>query len=113
MPLTGEAKLAYQRQYQKDNRQRLLTAKQVRWAEQKAFIRQAKTRPCTDCGIQYPYYVMEFDHVQGDKKYDLSRLGKLQASWKTIEAEIAKCQVVCSNCHRERTAQRMATASGV
>lgn len=103
MPLTGEAKLEYQREYQKNNRERLLAEKKKRLNEQRELIRAAKDRPCTDCGVQYPHYVMDFDHVRGEKKYDLCRLGKIAASWQTIEDEIAKCEVVCSNCHRERT----------
>lgn len=68
-------------------------------------VRIAKARPCADCGVQYPYYVMQFDHLK-DKKFNLSskvhRIGRAK-----VEAEIAKCDVVCANCHAERTYQRM------
>ena len=57
--------------------------------------------PCADCGIFYPHYVMDFDHLF-DKKFNIStnikRKGRRQ-----LLAEIAKCEVVCSNCHRIRT----------
>ena len=65
-------------------------------------IKMAKDRPCADCGIKYPYYVMDFDHGH-DKSFTIAewrtaRKGRIQ-----VLAEIAKCDVLCANCHRERT----------
>jgi hypothetical protein len=68
-------------------------------------IRQAKSRPCTDCGIQYPYYVMDFDHRDGaEKLFELNSVARKTV--KDILREIEKCDVVCANCHRERTHRR-------
>lgn len=68
-------------------------------------IREYKSGPCADCGIQYPYYVMDFDHRQGeDKVINLANASRMTRS-KILE-EIAKCDAVCSNCHRERTHKR-------
>lgn len=58
--------------------------------------------PCTDCGNSYPPYVMDFDHVDDNKLNNVSSL-KSFGNFKTLVAEIAKCEVVCSNCHRART----------
>lgn len=63
--------------------------------------------PCTDCGISYPYVVMQFDHVRGDKVANVSRLVARLAAWHRIEAEIAKCELVCANCHALRTHRRL------
>jgi hypothetical protein len=60
--------------------------------------------PCRDCGKFYPYYVMDFDHVRGTKFKEIASL--LAYSFATLSAEIEKCDIVCSNCHRERTYQR-------
>lgn len=69
--------------------------------------REAKEVPCTDCGVQYPPHVMQFDHVRGVKLFDIgSRAGQGTVSLATLRAEIAKCEVVCANCHAERTYQR-------
>ncbi len=66
---------------------------------------EAKSRPCADCGIQYPYYVMDFDHRDGGLKefplYSVHGVTK-----RAILREIEKCDVVCANCHRERTHRR-------
>jgi hypothetical protein len=48
---------------------------------------------------------MDFDHVGEDKLMNIAKMAGL--SWARIEAEIAKCEVVCSNCHRIRTWQRL------
>ena len=59
--------------------------------------------PCIDCG-NADVRVLEFDHLR-DKAFDVS--AKLSdCSWKTLLEEIEKCDVVCANCHRRRTAQR-------
>lgn len=79
-------------------------AKKVRLAdENRRRIQEAKSVPCTDCKIQYPYYVMDFDHL-GDKVYNVHDMDL--TSTKKILDEMAKCEVVCSNCHRIRTYER-------
>jgi hypothetical protein len=70
------------------------------------WYRAQKSRPCHDCGIQYPYYIMQFDHVRGQKMFNLSKCASSPHSKKKVEAEIAKCEVVCANCHASRTWQR-------
>ena len=66
------------------------------------YIQERKAKPCTDCGVQYPYWVMQFDHVDPSTKLylpsDLER-----RSWATIDRELEKCEVVCANCHMHRT----------
>lgn len=71
-----------------------------------AHVVAAKDKPCLDCGNRYPHYVMDFDHVRGEKIGDVSALMR-NASIAKIDAEIAKCDLVCSNCHRERTWERL------
>src|SRR5690348_3569703 len=61
----------------------------------------AKSRPCADCNVRYRPYQMDFDHVRGSKRGCLARM--TTQSLDAIRAEIAKCDVVCSNCHRHRT----------
>jgi hypothetical protein len=75
----------------------------------KRFLRSVKDVPCMDCGRRYPFYVMEHDHRDGETKlFNISDLisKKLRVSMETLKKELAKCDVVCANCHRERTYQR-------
>lgn len=57
---------------------------------------------CTDCGNKN-VLVLEFDHVRGTKKGHISDFVRLAYSWNTILKEMAKCEIVCANCHRIRT----------
>jgi hypothetical protein len=87
-----------------------LKSEKVSVAKQKAhlakYIREHKERhPCMDCKEFYPYYVMDFDHVRGKKHANVMELIPT-LSKKKIDEEIAKCEVVCSNCHRIRTHMR-------
>lgn len=67
------------------------------------FINRAKARPCADCGVQHNPWVMQFDHRNPqEKQFELGCLKK-KYSLKRIQSEIAKCDVVCANCHFERT----------
>lgn len=55
---------------------------------------------CIDCGDDR-WQVLEFDHVKGAKKYNISRMYKLSLA--RIQKEIAKCEIRCANCHRMKT----------
>lgn len=72
--------------------------------------RAAKNQPCVDCGVKYPYYVMQFDHLPEYEKTFTIGQNRLM-SIERLESEIAKCDVVCSNCHAERSHQRRNKAS--
>lgn len=76
-------------------------------AEKRKVVADAKAAGCVDCGLVMPDHpeVFDFDHVQPGKV-------KPVAQWVTtgtiddILEEIARCEVVCANCHRIRTASR-------
>lgn len=72
----------------------------------RAAIREAKSAPCADCGVTYPYYVMDLDHRAGETKSHVVNKMPGRFSTTTILAEIAKCDAVCANCHRIRTHAR-------
>lgn len=60
---------------------------------------------CSDCGQKYPSYILDFDHVYGKKVANIGQMLNY-FSVEDILKEVAKCEIVCSNCHRERTYQR-------
>ena len=77
-----------------------------RRAKIRQVIVEAKARPCEDCGVEYPTCVMQFDHVRGEKKLSIGSATALIKSLIALHEEIAKCEVVCANCHALRTETR-------
>jgi len=98
------------KKYYHQNHERQLTLALLRKErykkERRNFILELKKdKPCIDCGNLYPSCVMDFDHRAGETKirsiswmvlHDTSNMEK-------IKLEIAKCDLVCANCHRIRT----------
>lgn len=61
--------------------------------------------PCVDCGEDDPV-VLQFDHVRGAKTKDISQLLRARVTVPVLEAEAAKCDIRCANCHIRRTARQ-------
>ena len=75
--------------------------------ERNLFVGDAKNVPCQDCKVSYPTWIMDFDHRPGEIKVaGVSALVRDKCSLSVIQEEINKCDVVCSNCHRNRTHMR-------
>lgn len=90
--------LQYQSEYQRskgrENRHRRF-----------AWLDKAKDVPCLDCGGRFPPECMDFDHRDPSVKlFDVSGAVVSGRSVLSVQKEIAKCDVVCANCHRIRTA---------
>ena len=60
------------------------------------------THPCVDCGETDPV-VLEFHHL-GNKEADVASLVGRGHSLEKIIKEIEKCEVLCGNCHKRKTA---------
>lgn len=97
-------KIYYQKAYERPERKKQIReAVDRRRQKLRALIHSLKTGSCADCGKTYPPYVLDFDHRE-DKIENVSLLVyKRGWSEKRIREEIAKCDLVCANCHRERT----------
>lgn len=108
----------------KDKDKQRAAIKRHYYANRQAYIDKAKKRkkrirdwvnsqkeasPCADCGVSYPYYVMDFDHV-GEKVTEINKI-IYSSSIAALTKEIEQCELVCSNCHRERTYLRSTTVS--
>ena len=98
---------AYSRQhYQSNKTQHNARRVQNRYGEAKAkrsVIDARKSVPCMDCGVRFPSYVMDFDHREPRRKLFEISGSEYRFTLEVIIAEMDKCDVVCSNCHRIRT----------
>ena len=58
--------------------------------------------PCAHCGGVFPAVCMDHDHIDPNTK-KLCVAQMMGYSWKMIKDEIAKCELLCANCHRIKT----------
>jgi len=85
----------------------VLRAKERRRARARAIVlRYLADHPCRDC-VERDAVVLEFDHTR-DKVGNVSKMIADGASPAALREELGKCDVVCVNCHRRRTATRAA-----
>jgi hypothetical protein len=102
-----DRKAASIRHYQANKKRYFERNKKYR-KELSGYVNKIKEEtPCADCLKNYPYYVMDFDHLEGSEKVGivsyLCKTGRIGA----MKKEILKCELVCANCHRERTHRRL------
>jgi hypothetical protein len=78
----------------------------VSQAFKKEWVRQYKVEHgCVDCGYNANPVALGFDHLPGTVKVRDIKSGQ-QLGWQALQDEIAKCEVVCMNCHHIRTSER-------
>ncbi len=90
---------AYQENSEREKaNNRIWFAKEFEW-----YI-SLKDNPCSDCNQKFHFSAMQWDHRPGtDKVESVSRLMGGYRGRKIILEEIAKCDLVCANCHSIRT----------
>jgi hypothetical protein len=65
---------------------------------------------CADCGYKAHPEALDFDHRNPtEKRFWISKIKTLSLA--SLMAEVAKCDVVCANCHRIRTYNRRVGAT--
>lgn len=69
-----------------------------------AFVEWLKSSPCQGGGT-FPACCMDFDHRR-DKVTDVSKMLRSKFTNDEVMLELAKCELVCANCHRIRTRVR-------
>lgn len=75
--------------------------------ELREWVYDIKSSPCIDCKQVYPPEIMQFDHLEvGSKTSTISRMVSDLYSKIMILKEIAKCDLLCPNCHAVRTHKR-------
>lgn len=107
--LCKPCRTAYNKQWYLDNKEKqklVATRNNIKYAlRANEIINKFKDKPCADCNVAYPSHIMDCDHVSGVKLNDVSKMKK--GNIEALIAELAKCEVVCSNCHRDRTFKRL------
>ncbi len=100
-PSHKEQKTDYNKQYYKDNAEYFREAKRRRIEEIDEFVRQQKVGLCCKrCGND-DVRVLDFHHRdKNDKEAGIAYIRTKGWCNKRILQEIAKCEVLCSNCHR-------------
>ena len=100
----GAKKSGYSQRWRESEKgkQSLSAASKRLTSKKRAWVQAEKVkRGCIDCGYSKHAAALDFDHVHGDKLFEVSKA--MGRSLDVIKAEIAKCVVRCSNCHRIRT----------
>jgi hypothetical protein len=97
----------YLKQCKQCHGDRYRVARAQRAKQSRLYIQQIKLdRGCADCGFNSHPAALDFDHLpEFVKVYRVCTMADM--SRELIDAEIAKCEVVCANCHRIRTVTRL------
>lgn len=91
--------------YMKPGRKEQITGRRNRLYKQHQHLiyTHLLEHPCVDCDNDDPV-VLQFDHVRGSKRCDVSRLVGRTSTMQLLE-EMDKCEVRCANCHTKKTAK--------
>lgn len=102
------ANLERAREYDRNRKEHKRRARREKMIE---FLWKLKEKPCADCHISYHPSAMDFDHVHGIKLFNIG--SSINLSEDKLLNEIAKCDLVCANCHRKRGYMRGLYLSGI
>jgi hypothetical protein len=90
--------------YYAKNREQEIRRVRIRQDATVRFLRELRDRPCADCGGLFEPHQMDFDHRDPSAKLFKITTGRaMLMSKQRLVDEIAKCDVVCANCHRIRS----------
>lgn len=71
----------------------------------KLMLEYLENRSCEKCGMS-DLRVLEFDHIDPTtKSFSIAGAITSTRSWGKILIEIDKCQILCANCHKIKTAE--------
>ena len=93
---------AYRRAWYRRNPEKAYERKKQRRQEMISWLREYKgTLACLQCGETHPA-CLDFHHRdRNEKDFRISALGNMGWSKERVLTEIAKCDVLCANCHRK------------
>lgn len=82
-----------------------------RRARNRVTLLAAKSKPCLDCGLSFPFDRMWLFHERGVKRFSVG--SSCDKSGKAVAEEIAKCDTVCYRCGPKRSAALAARMRGI
>jgi hypothetical protein len=97
------------RHYAKNRRKMIARAKvanaALRVAQRELIAEFLTGKKCADCPENDPA-CLDFDHRDPSAKcFSIGSIAQQRISLSRVRAEIAKCDIRCSNCHRKRHAR--------
>jgi hypothetical protein len=103
-----QCRKTYDHDYCQRNKTRWAARKQAWNKTRMAWLRELKSgKTCTDCGGSFPPEAMQWDHLPGTLKLGEISKRLRNRRRKLIFEELAKCELVCANCHAIRTYKRL------
>jgi hypothetical protein len=96
-----EYRRAYMRRWYQKNKTQHIACVRNRDQKIKLWLREyKKTLKCEICAENHPA-CLDFHHIDpAEKKFSIGRMKDFM-SWRLLKEEIAKCRVLCANCHRK------------
>jgi len=72
----------------------------------RTFLIEYAKNGCSECN-EKDFRCLDFDHLDPKKKkYEISQMVNEGYSVQKVKAELKKCRIICSNCHRKHTAKQ-------
>jgi hypothetical protein len=107
------ARLIYQRHKVKTRKRIHARNRRIMRENRRRVAEQKHMAACLDCGEKHPHWKMQFDHLDPKLKLlEISLMVSHAFSWERIQQEMLLCELVCANCHADRTFKR-AVARGI
>ena len=99
-----EQKKAYQKKYhvewyKKNKNSRYKQIKDREKSIRDKFSSYKSSKSCSKCGENTPVS-LDFHHIKDNKRKNVSYMVSNGFGWDSLIKEMAKCVVLCSNCHR-------------
>lgn len=99
-----EQKKAYQKKYhvewyKKNKNSRYKQIKDREKSIRDKFASYKSSKSCSKCGENTPVS-LDFHHIKDNKRKNVSYMVSNGFGWDSLIKEMAKCVVLCSNCHR-------------
>lgn len=119
----GESRKEYLKRYQREyhrqewypthTKERILETKERRVVLQEWYTKYKSTLHCEICGEWRPECLQFHHRNHKEKEFNIGEWIKNGVAIETLKAEVAKCDVLCANCHAVETQNQRYRARGI